>query len=201
MPRNTTARARGGLAAGVMLIMAILVALGGACASGEGQPPITARGQSLTLRETLSPSDLSMVALLDGQTPLPPTAGKAALFVDGGYYATAGEAVKGHVRDQLQAGVPVAVFGDQAGYDALRSSVGAAADLPGEPEPAQVGDQPGGPGHADLAAGARGLKLYPGGPGELAGSAAIEIAGSPDDLAPLIGPMIRWAQDCARGLE
>ena len=32
MPRNTTARAHGGLAAGLLLILAILVALGGACA-------------------------------------------------------------------------------------------------------------------------------------------------------------------------
>lgn len=202
MPQNAMAGIRGRLAARIIMIMAIPIVLGGgACASRDGEAPAAAGGQPPTLRETLSPAELSIVALLDSQTPFPSTEGQAALLVDGDYYATAAAAVRAHVQKQLEAGVPVVVFGNQTGYDALRSSVRAAADLPGGAPPGQDDDLPGRTDHQDLAVAARGLKLYPGGPGELAGSAAIEIAGPPDELAPLIGPMLRWAEDCARELQ
>ncbi len=212
MPQNIKARTSSGLCACIVVIMAILVSLNfSACASGDTQSPAAAEGRPLTLREALSPEDLSTVALLDGQTPFPSTAGKAALFVDGNFYAPAEAAVKGYVREQAEAGVPVAIFGDQTGYEALRAGVAVCADLSaetalqGEDAPndgvSAGGDAPrNGSPNGNPTAAARGLKLYPNGSGAAAGSAAIEIAGSPDNLAPLIGPMIQWAQACAEDL-
>lgn len=203
MPQNAKARTRSGLSVCIIVIMATLVSLtSGACDSNDGQAPAAAEGPPRTLREVLSQGQPATVALLDSETPFPPTAGKIALFVDGDFYAQADAAVKTYVREQVEAGVPVALFGDQAGFEALRISVGAAADLPAEPGLGGEDDPDGASGSGNPAAGARGLKTYPGRhPDELPGSAAIEIAGSPDDLAPLVQPMIRWAEDCAEPLR
>jgi hypothetical protein len=209
MPQNTKGRTRSGLSVCIIVIMATLVCLSsGACApddthtSYDGQVPAAAEGPPLTLREVLSQGQLATVALLDCQTPFPSASGKAALFVDGDFYAQAEAAVKGYVREQAEAGVPVALFGDQAGFEALRTSVGAAADLPAEPGLGGGDDPDGASGSGNPTAAVRGLKVYPGrNPDELPGSAAVEIAGSPDGLAPLVQPMIRWAEDCAEQLR
>lgn len=202
MPQNAKARNLSGLSICIIVIMATLVSLTfGACDANDGQAPAAGEGPPRTLREVLSQGQPATVALLDSQTPFPSTAGKTALLVDGDFYAQAEAAVKSYVREQVQAGVPVALFGDQAGFEALRISVGAAADLPAEPGLGGEDDPDGASGSGDPAAAARGLKIYPGHrPDELPGSAAIEIAGSPEDLAPLVQPMIRWAEDCAEQL-
>jgi hypothetical protein len=205
MPQNAKARTRSGLSVCIIVITAALVSLtSGACASDDahtsydGQTPVAAEGPPRTLREVLSQGQLARVALLDSQTPFPSATGKTALFVDGDFYAQAQASVKTYVREQVEAGVPVALFGDQTGFEALRISVGATADLPGEPGLGGEDDPYGAPGSGNPAAGARGLRIYPGRhPDELPGSAAIEIAGSPDDLTPVIQPMIQWAEDCA----
>lgn len=177
---------RGALAACTLAVLAALASLaGGACASRDGQAPGAADGPPPTLRQALTPAQLDTVALLDGQTPFPPTAGRAVLFVDGDFYAQAADAVRSYVADQLRQGIPVAFFGDQAGYDALRSSAGAAGDLPADPAAAHP-------------AAARGLKVYPPrSADEPARSAAIEVSGPPGSPAPLVEPVIRWAEDCA----
>jgi hypothetical protein len=196
---NPKARTRRGLSACVLAVMATLASLAsGACASNDGRAPAAADAPPATLREALSPDHLARVALLDRQTPFPPTTGRAALFVDGDFYAQAAEAVRTYVRERLHEGIPVAFFGDQAGYEALRTSVGAAADLPAEPALEGSDEEPGSPGSANPAAAARGLKIYPSrSPDELPRSAAIEVTGSPDNPAPLVEPVIRWAEDCA----
>ena len=196
---NLKSRTRRGLTACVLAVMAILATLAsGDCSPDDGRAPAAADGLTPTLREALSPDHLDRVALLDAQTPFPPTAGTAALFVDGDYYARAADAVTSYVSQRLQEGLPVAFFGDQSGYEVLRSSAGAAADLPADPAPDGGEEDPGSPGPANPAAGARGLKLYPSrGPGELPRSAAIEVSGSPDDPASLVESLVRWAEDCA----
>lgn len=181
-----------------MAVMAILATLAsGACSSDDGRAPAAPDGPPPTLREALSPDHLDRVALLDAQTPFPPTAGTAALFVDGDFYTQAADAVRSYVSLRLQEGLPVAFFGDQSGYEVLRSSAGAAADLPADPAPDGRDADPGSPGPANPAAGARGLKIYPSrSPGELPRSAAIEVSGSLDDPAPLVESLVRWAEDC-----
>ena len=196
---NLNPRTRHGLSACVLVMMAVLASLAyGACSSHGGRVPAAADGPPPTLREALSPDHLDRVALLDAQTPFPPTAGTAALFVDGDFYAQAADAVRSYVRQRLQEGLPVALFGDQSGYEELRSSVGAAADLPAEPALDGRDEDPGSPNPANPPAGARGLKVYPSrSPGELPRPAAIEVSGSPDNPTPLIESLIRWAEDCA----
>lgn len=198
MKTNANAATRGALSAFVLMVTAILSSLTcGACASNDATAPAAADGPHPTLREALSADHLDGVALLDSRTPFPPTEGRAALFVDGGFYARAAGPVRSYVLEELHRGIPVVLFGDQAGYDALRSSVGA-ADLPADPELEGNRQENGSPGLANPDAGARGLKVYPSPlPDGLASSAAIEISGSPDNPAPLIGPAIRWAEDCA----
>ena len=195
---NPKAGSRGGPAARLLVIMAIMASLvSGACASPDGQAP-AADGPPPTLREALSPDQLARVALVDRRTPFPAAAGRAAVFVDGDFYAQAGDAVRAYVRERLQEGLPVVFFGDQPGYEALRGSVGAAADLPAEPAPEAADGDTGSSGPVNPAAAARGLTVYPSpGPNELRRSAAIEVSGPPDNLAPLVDPLLRWAEECS----
>ncbi len=191
----------GAVVAAILVVMATLSALASAaCASHDAPAPAATDGPPPTLREALSPGQLSRVALLDGLAPFPPTIGRAVLLVDGGFYAQAPESVRSYVREQLQAGVPVVLFGDQAGYEALRGSARAAADLTADPVPEGSHGDGGSPGQANPEVAARGLKIYPSRSGdEPPGSAAIEVAGSPQDPAPIIEPLIRWAEACGGG--
>ena len=183
MLHSANAITSGRLSACIIVIMASLVSLVFAACSSDGGPnPAAANDQPQTLRRVLLDDQLTMVALLDSETPFPPTAGKTALFIDGDFYTQADPAVLDYVRQQVEAGVPIALFGDQTGYEPLCLTIGAGYTLPCGPQSAEIG--------------VRGLKFYAArNPDRIAHSHQIELLKSQNDLAPLIEPMIQWAQE------
>jgi hypothetical protein len=177
MLHNVNAGIRSRLAVCTIVIMVIFVSLVSAACSDTENNSAAANGRPQTLREVLSEEQLSMVALLDSETPLPNTAGKTILFVDGDFYAVADSTVVDYVREQVEAGVPIALFGGQTRYEALCLSVGTAYSLPDGPQSVEIG--------------VRGLKFYP---GQESHSDQIEVPGTRDNLAPLIEAMIKWVK-------
>lgn len=201
MITNTRARGRRRLCAITALIIATLAALScAACASNDGPGPAPAAGPAAALREALTPEQAAVVALLDSLDPYPSTAGKAALFVDGGFCARPAPEVGDYVRLKLAEGLPVVLFGDLSAWDALCGTAGAAADLPAGTAGREDGPDQDAPGPAGLTGAARGLRLYPArSPDEMPGSAGIEISGPASRPGPLLEAAITWVQAGAQG--
>ena len=87
----------------------------------RGSASAAGGSQAKDLRSAVTGEGFADVALLDAVTPVPDVSGKTTLFVDGGYFTTAGDDVVADVISSLENGVCVVFFG--GGYERVRATV------------------------------------------------------------------------------
>jgi hypothetical protein len=120
MIRNLMGRHRA--TAAVYLAAMAVILLSFLCLDlSPGAASAASGSQVKDLRSAVTGGGFADVALLDALTPVPDVSGKTILFVDGSYFATAGDDVVADVVSSLENGVCIVFFG--GGYGRVRAIV------------------------------------------------------------------------------